>query len=169
MYDAQNHGIIKQAGSGPAIRIWEASEVFVKQVSIFLENTKGSLKKVTQLLRENGIDLIALSIADTRDFGILRTIVSDTEKAVEIVRNAGYAVKLTDVLAVVVPDRPGGLDDVLDLLDEHDIAIEYLYSFVRTSGDHALIIFRVENLEAASEALTKAGIQLLMQEQVRTL
>ncbi len=142
--------------------------MFVKQVSIFLENTKGSLKKVTQLLRENGIDLIALSIADTRDFGILRTIVSDTEKAVEIVRNAGYAVKLTDVLAVAVPDRPGGLDDVLDLLDEHDIAID-LYSFVRTSGDHALIIFRVENLEAASEALTKAGIQLLMQEQVRTL
>ena len=91
--------------------------MFVKQVSIFLENTKGSLKKVTQLLRENGIDLIALSIADTRDFGILRTIVSDTEKAVEIVRNAGYAVKLTDVLAVAVPDRPGGLDDVLDLLD----------------------------------------------------
>ncbi len=169
MYDGQNHGIIKRAGGGPAIRIWEAAEVFVKQVSIFLENTKGSLKQVTQLLRENGIDLIALSIADTRDFGILRTIVSDTDKAVEVVRDAGYAVKLTDVLAVAVPDRPGGLDDVLDLLDENDIAIEYLYSFVRTSGDHALIIFRVENLEAAYEALTKAGIKLLMQEQVRTL
>lgn len=143
--------------------------MFVKQVSIFLENTKGSLKKVTQLLRENGIDLIALSIADTRDFGILRAIVSDTDKAVEIVRDAGYAVKLTDVLAVAVPDRPGGLDDVLDLLDARDIAIEYLYSFVRASGDHALIIFRVENLEAAYDALSKAGVKMLMQEQVRTL
>ena len=87
--------------------------MFVKQVSIFLENTKGSLKKVTALLRDNGIDHIALSIADTRDFGILRTIVSDTDRAVEIIREAGYAAKLTDVLAVAVPDRPGGLNDVL--------------------------------------------------------
>ncbi|MGN0742711.1 MAG: ACT domain-containing protein [Candidatus Fimadaptatus sp.] len=143
--------------------------MFVKQVSIFLENTKGSLKKVTALLRDNGIDLIALSIADTRDFGILRTIVSDTDRAVEIIREAGYAVKLTDVLAVAVPDRPGGLNDVLELLDEAGIAIEYLYSFVRTSGDHALIIFRVEELERASGVLEGAGIKLLMQEQVRNL
>lgn len=143
--------------------------MFVKQVSIFLENTKGSLKKVTALLRDNGIDLIALSIADTRDFGILRTIVSDTDRAVEIIREAGYAAKLTDVLAVAVPDRPGGLNDVLELLDEAGIAIEYLYSFVRTSGDHALIIFRVEELERASEVLEGAGIKLLMQEQVRNL
>ena len=143
--------------------------MFVKQVSIFLENTRGSLKKVTALLRDNGIDLIALSIADTRDFGILRTIVSDTDRAVEIIREAGYAAKLTDVLAVAVPDRPGGLNDVLELLDEAGIAIEYLYSFVRTSGDHALIIFRVEELERASGVLEGAGIKLLMQEQVRNL
>lgn len=143
--------------------------MFVKQVSIFLENTKGSLKKVTELLRDNKIDLIALSIADTRDFGILRTIVSDTDRAVEILHEAGYAVKLTDVLAVAVPDRPGGLNEVLELMDSKDISIEYLYSFVRQSGDHALIIFRVENLEGASEILSNAGIQLLMQEQVRTL
>ena len=143
--------------------------MFVKQVSIFLENTKGSLKKVTALLRDNGIDLIALSIADTRDFGILRTIVSDTDRAVDIIREAGYAAKLTDVLAVAVPDRPGGLNDVLELLDGAGIAIEYLYSFVRTSGDHALIIFRVEELERASEVLEGAGIKLLMQEQVRNL
>ena len=143
--------------------------MFVKQVSIFLENTRGSLKKVTALLRDNVIDLIALSIADTRDFGILRTIVSDTDRAVEIIREAGYAAKLTDVLAVAVPDRPGGLNDVLELLDEAGIAIEYLYSFVRTSGDHALIIFRVEELERASGVLEGAGIKLLMQEQVRNL
>ena len=124
---------------------------------------------MTALLRDNGIDLIALSIADTRDFGILRTIVSDTDRAVEIIREAGYAAKLTDVLAVAVPDRPGGLNDVLELLDEAGIAIEYLYSFVRTSGDHALIIFRVEELERASEVLEGAGIKLLMQEQVRNL
>ena len=141
----------------------------VKQVSIFLENTKGSLMKVTKLLRDNGIDLIALSIADTRDFGILRTIVSDTDRAVEIVRQAGYAVKLTDVLAVAVPDHPGGLNEVLELLDGHDIAIEYLYSFVRTSGDHALIIFRVEDLERADEVLAQANIKLLTQDQVRKL
>lgn len=141
----------------------------VKQVSIFLENTKGSLMKVTKLLRDNGVDLIALSIADTRDFGILRTIVSDTDRAVEIVRQAGYAVKLTDVLAVAVPDHPGGLNEVLELLDGHDIAIEYLYSFVRTSGDHALIIFRVEDLERAAEVLAQANIKLLTQDQVRKL
>lgn len=141
----------------------------VKQVSIFLENTKGSLMQVTKLLRDNGIDLIALSIADTRDFGILRTIVSDTDRAVEIVRQAGYAVKLTDVLAVAVPDHPGGLNDVLELLDGHNIAIEYLYSFVRTSGDHALIIFRVEDLERAAGVLSEANIKLLTQDQVRKL
>lgn len=143
--------------------------MFVKQVSIFLENTKGSLRKVTALLRDNGIDLIALSIADTRDFGILRTIVSDTDRAVEVIREAGYAAQLTEVLAVAVPDRPGGLNDVLELLDQNGIAIEYLYSFVRTSGDHALIIFRVEELDRASEVLAGAGIKLLMQEQVRNL
>lgn len=143
--------------------------MFVKQVSIFLENTKGSLQKVTRLLRDNGIDLIALSIADTRDFGILRTIVSDTGKAVEILGAAGYAVKVTDVLAVAVPDTPGGLNDVLELLDGNDIAIEYLYSFVRTSGDHALIIFRVEDLQAASDVMVGAGIRLLTQDQVRCL
>lgn len=141
----------------------------VKQMSVFLENTQGSLKKVTKLLKDNDIDIIAMSIADTRDFGILRAIVSDTEKAVEKVSAADYAVKLTDVLAVAVPDRPGGLDEVLGLFDAKGIAIEYLYSFVRRSGDHALIIFRVENIEETAEMLTAAGVELLMQEQVRKL
>lgn len=142
------------------------SGVYVKQISVFLENTKGSLSKITRLLSENKIDLIALSIADTENYGILRGIVSDTEKAVEVVREAGYTVRLTDVLAVCVPDQPGGLAGVLTILNAADISIEYLYSFVRSSGSHALVIFRVQDAERAIRVLTEADVKLLTQQQV---
>ena len=141
----------------------------LKQISVFLENTKGSLSRITRVLSQNKIDLIALSIADTEHYGILRGIVSDTEKAVSILKEAGYTVKLTDVLAVCVPDEPGGLASVLTLMNAADISIEYLYSFVRSSGSHALVIFRVPDPQRAIQVLEEAGIKLLDQEQVYAL
>ncbi|MEG0901126.1 MAG: ACT domain-containing protein, partial [Clostridia bacterium] len=108
-------------------------------------------------------------VADTTHFGILRGIVADYENAMKLISENGYTVKLTDVLAVSVPDQPGGLADVLQSLADHEIVVEYLYSFVRNAGDHALIIFRVDKLAEAEEVLTSAGVRLLSQDEVRGL
>lgn len=143
--------------------------MYVKQISVFLENTPGSLSRLTQLLGDNQIDLIALSIADTEDYGILRCIVTDMERAVTVLREGGYTVRLTEVLAVCVPDHPGGLCEVLRLLNENDISVEYLYSFVRSTGSHALVIFHLSKLEEGKRLLEQHGIRLLDHEQVRSL
>lgn len=143
--------------------------MYVKQISVFIENTPGRLAHFTKLLGEHGIDLVSLSVADTTHFGILRGIVADYERAVELISENGYTVKLTEVLAVSVPDQPGGLAMVLEELAKNDIAVEYLYSFVRNVGGHALIIFRVDKLPEAEKVLTQAGVKLLSQEEVRGL
>ena len=143
--------------------------MYVKQISVFLENTKGSLSKMTRLLAEEGLDLIALSIADTEHYGILRGIVSDLEKGVKALKEAGYPARLTDVVAVCVPDRPGGLAEVLELLNDEGISVEYVYSFVRSSGSYALVIFHLSDLEKGTKVLTEHGVKLLQQEQIRSL
>lgn len=143
--------------------------MYVKQISVFIENTPGRLAAFTKLLGDNHIDLVSLSIADTTNFGILRGIVADYERAFQLIKDAGYTVKLTDVLAVAVADKPGGLAEVLTLLADNDIVLEYMYSFVRSAGDHALIIFRVDQLEKADKVLTQNGVKLLSQEEVRGL
>lgn len=143
--------------------------MYVKQISVFVENTPGRLAHFTRLLGENHIDLVSLSVADTTNFGILRGIVADYERAVQLLGENGYTVKLTDVLAVSVPDRPGGLADVLDALAGESISVEYLYSFVRSLDGHALIILRVDQLEKAQQVLEKAGVKLLSQEEIRSL
>ena len=141
--------------------------MYVKQISVFIENTQGKLADFAKLLGDNGIDLVSMSIADTTSFGILRGIVADYEKAVRIIEDAGYTACLTDVLAVTVPDRPGGLAQILKLLSDQGISIEYLYSFVRHKGNNALIVFRVEEIDRASRILTENGVKLLEQEEIR--
>ena len=141
----------------------------IKQISVFLENRTGSLEEFTRLLGEGGIDLIALSIADTTDFGILRAIVSDNEKTLELVKANGYTAKLSDVLAVVVPDSPGGLATALKTVNEAGVSIEYLYSFVRRVNHQAVIIFRVDKPEQAEKVLTAAGIGLLGPDEVKAV
>ena len=136
----------------------------VKQLSVFLENTKGRLAEMTEVLKEADLDLLALSIADTTSFGILRAIVSDNEKAVIALHDAGYTVHLNDVLAVVVPDHPGGLSDILKLLLKNDISVEYLYSFVRTPRQNALILFKVDNPAVAAQLLKDNDVKMLSQE-----
>lgn len=143
--------------------------MYVKQVSVFLENKKGSLTGLTKILSDSGIDLIALSIADTEQYGILRCIMTDTEKGVKVLKDAGYVVRLTDVVAVCVPDKPGGLNSVLELLTDNDISVEYVYSFVRSTGSHALVIFHLSDIEKGLRVLTERGVKLLNNDQVRSL
>jgi len=143
--------------------------MFVKQISVFLENKSGSLADFTKQLGKNGFDLMSLSIADTTDFGILRCIVADYSKAQQILAEAGYSVKITDVIAVSIPDHPGALADVLSMLSDHAIGLEYLYSFFRNHGDHALIIIRVDKPEEAAAALKNAGVRMLSQEDLQAI
>ncbi|NLX70827.1 MAG: ACT domain-containing protein [Clostridiales bacterium] len=111
----------------------------------------------------------AISIADTTNFGILRIIVDDPEKAVEVLKDAGYPVNTTEVLAVEVSDRPGGLHQVLNILSNEDISIEYLYSFVRRPEEMALILFKVDRLNDATDILKRAGINVITNDQVYDL
>jgi len=141
----------------------------IKQISVFIENMPGKLAHFTKLLGDHGIDMLSLSVADTTHFGILRVIVGEYEEAEKLISENGYTVKLTDVLAVSVPNRPGGLAHVLGLLSEKSIVVEYLYSFVRNVGDHAVIIFRVDQLLEAQTILLGAGVKLLNQDEVRKL
>ena len=143
--------------------------MYVKQISVFIENTPGRLAEFTKLLGDHQIDLVSLSIADTTQFGILRGIVADYERAVKIIGDAGYTVRLTDVLAAAVPDVPGGLAKVLRMLSENGISVEYLYSFVRNAGHNALIILRVEELDKAAQVMADNGVRLLDQAEVRNL
>lgn len=143
--------------------------MYVKQISVFLENSKGMLAKMTKLLGDAGLDLVALSIADTEHYGIVRCIVNDTDKGVKVLKEAGYTARLTDVLAVCVPDHPGGLAAVLSYLDAEGISVEYLYSFVRTAGDHALVIFHLTDIEQGRKVLLDKGVKLLGAEEMREL
>ena len=143
--------------------------MFIDQISVFMENKKGRLSSLTRILADNGIDLVALSIADTADYGIMRAIVNDTPDAEKALRAAGFMVSTTRVLGVVVPDTPGGLSDVLEIFSRGDVSVEYLYSFVRHQGKNALIMFKVTPVEKAVELLEKAGIELVTQEQVKKL
>lgn len=135
--------------------------MYIKQISVFIENRKGRLAEFCRLLGDNGIDMIAITIADTTSFGILRAIVNDVDKAVAVLRAANYAVTITEVLAVSICDQPGGLAVALELLRDAGISVEYLYSFVRHIGNDCAILFRVDQPEAAVEVFQKNNIRLL--------
>ena len=138
----------------------------IKQISVFVENKKGRLAKITEVLGQGGVDLVALSIADTTNFGIMRCIVSDPEKAITMLKNNGFTASTTDVIVAEVTDQPGGLAQVLRLLDQADISVEYLYSFVRTPNTNALILFRVEDIDAATKVLQNGGVKLLSEQDI---
>ena len=132
----------------------------VKQISIFLENKTGELSTVVSYLAEKCINLKALSIADTLDFGLVRIITDDPDKALDALHDGGYSVKATDVLAVTIDDRPGGLATVLSLLSRAGVAIEYTYAFLSNKPGFASLIFRVEDNVKATKALQDAGIKV---------
>ena len=125
----------------------------IKQLSIFVENKEGRMAEITQILAENGVDIRALSLADTTDFGILRIIVNNPDLAVKVLRDKGMTVSLTNVIAIGIADQPGGFAAAVKVLSQADISIEYLYAFVSRSGGTAYVILRVENNEKAIDVL----------------
>lgn len=141
----------------------------VKQISVFLENRAGRLAEVTNILGREGINIRALSLADTSDFGILRLIVNDPLKAARALRNAGFTLGETEVLAVEVPDRPGGLGKILSLLHQAGMNVEYMYAFVERSSDNAVIIFRFDDLDRAIQVLQDQGVTILNGQTVYSL
>jgi hypothetical protein len=144
--------------------------MILKQVSVFLENKSGRLAEVAKVLGENDIDISALSIADTTDFGILRLIVNKPDKAVRVLKDNGFTVGTTDVIAITVEDHPGGLASVLALLDRIQVDIEYMYAFIgnKASG-RAMVILRVENPESAIETLQENNVDIMPSSEVYRL
>ena len=139
----------------------------VNQISVFLENRPGTLTNMTALLAENGIDMRALSLAETNDFGIVRIIVDDVYKAATVLKDGGFVHKLTPVLAVLIPDEPGGLHKILQVLTEAGVNVEYMYAFLGGGDvDHAYMIFRVQEPQKAARALSGKGIKLVDQENI---
>lgn len=142
----------------------------VKQISVFLENRAGTLHDMTQALAEAKIDLRGLSLAETSDFGIVRLIVDDVLGTANTLKDAGFVASMTDVLAVEVPNVPGGLNRVLEILDGAGVNIEYMYAILgNKSSQTAYMIFRVDDNEKSSEALTKQGVKILNHEALSAL
>jgi hypothetical protein len=135
--------------------------MLVKQISVFLENKSGRLAEVTRTLKDRQVDIRALYIADTTEYGILRMIVDQPEKARDVLTEAGFTVSSTQVIAIAIADRPGTLDDALETLSSGSISVDYLYAFVGRSSEDAIVIIRVENPQLALEKLHEAGVRVL--------
>ncbi len=131
----------------------------IEQISVFIENETGGLADVVNVLARSAIDIRAMAIADQTDFGIVRLIVNDTDRACFALKDAGFTVRRTPVVAVLVPDRPGGLATTLNAL--RGIAVEYMYAFVRKSGEQAVVVFRFDDVDRAVATLRAAGATLL--------
>lgn len=140
--------------------------MLIKQISVFLENKSGRLAEVTRVLGQNNIDISALSIADTTDFGILRLIVNNPDMAEKVLRDNDFTVSSTNVIGISVEDKPGGLNKALSVLESNDIGIEYMYAFVGKFSDEAMVIIRVDDSDRAIEILEKNGIKVLSSESV---
>jgi hypothetical protein len=141
----------------------------VEQISIFIENKSGRLAEITRVLGDAGINIRALSLADTSDFGILRLIVNDVEKAKSVLKDGGFTVNKTEVVAVEVPDQPGGLSRILQSLDADQINVEYMYAFVERCGGNAVIIFRFDDTDKAIATLKSRGFNILEGQQLYSM
>ena len=130
----------------------------IHQLSVFLENKPGQLRTACEALTKARINLVTLSLADTAQFGILRLIIQDWRKAKTVLEKAGCVVKVTEVLAIEVADRPGGLAQILEIVDRAGLNIEYMYAFAEKRGDRALLVFRFTDPDAALQVLQAAGI-----------
>jgi len=140
--------------------------MLIKQISVFVENQPGRLSRLTRTLAQNDISIIAISISDTVDFGILRCLVDDPDKAERVLKESGFTASMTRVLAVELEDVPGGLADVLDELSAAEINVAYVYSFTRTRRGKALILFKVDDSEKAVAALQKKDVRILCMQDI---
>ncbi len=141
----------------------------VEQIAVFLENKSGRLAEITRVLAESDINIRALSVADTADFGILRLIVDKVDEAKRVLKTGGFTVGKTNVIAVEVPDKVGGLAGVLRTAEEAGLNVEYMYAFVNRSGENAVLIFRFDDMDKAIDALLDAGFTILSGAQVCAL
>lgn len=130
----------------------------VRQISVFVDNKPNQLAGVMKMIKESKINVRALSLADTSDFGIVRMIVNDTDKAVKQLKDASYAVTVTEVVAISIPDSPGQLSRVLDILGSRNVNLEYLYTFLGTSDKSVSFVIRVDDIANAADALNEGGI-----------
>ncbi len=141
----------------------------VKQISIFVENKEGRIKKAIDTLAKENINIRALSIADTTKYGILRLIVSDNEKAIKALEKDGFIVKENEVILLEVPDEPNGLNSTLAIFDEKGINLEYLYAFVSSKSDAAIVVMRLENMEKAITTLNENNVKILETKDIKDL
>ena len=141
----------------------------IKQLTVFIQNKKGTVVSVTDILSKNNINLRALSIAETQDFGILRLIVNDEAAAEKVLCENGYLIKVIDVVGVKIGDEPGKLTAALDVLDKADINVEYLYAFMARTEKHAYVVLRVESNAVAEAALTNAGFKMISDADINKL
>ncbi|MBQ7206786.1 MAG: hypothetical protein IJS01_03205 [Lentisphaeria bacterium] len=138
----------------------------VKQLSLFVENTPGSISKVCRVLKENDLSISTLSLADTSEFGILRLLIKESDAAAKALTAAGFVVKSADVLALTVPNRAGGLSEIFDILDKHDLSVEYMYAFTAGNSEKAVIVFRFEDPALALEKISGEKVELIGPEEL---
>lgn len=141
----------------------------IKQLTVFVQNKKGTVVSVTDILSKNNINLRALSIAETQDFGMLRLIVNDVKEAERVLNDNGYLIKVIDVVGVKIGDAPGKLTAALDVLDRADINVEYLYAFMARTEKHAYVVLRVEDNSVAESVLTSAGFKMITEADINKL
>ena len=145
--------------------IWYNTRMQIRQISIFLQNQPGQLSQICRALADAGINIATLSLADTSAFGIVRMIVDDHERAKDVLAAAGYVANVSEVVAVCVPDRPGGMAGVMQVLDRAGVDIEYSYAFAFHKGEKAVLVFRFDDNAAAAKALADAGYMTLNEEE----
>ena len=141
----------------------------ITQISIFLENRKGRLYDVCSLLGKNNINIRALTIAETESFGVLRIVVDKSDLAIKLLRDNHFVANFTDVIAIEVPDKPGGLASILKVLAENDVNIEYMYGFVEKFTDKALLVMRFEDTDFAQQILAKHNIRAVAEKDIEGL
>ncbi len=141
----------------------------IEQISIFIENRSGRLAKITSQLGAAGVNIRAMSLADTSDFGILRLIVNDTQKALSVLKGQGFTVRISQVMAVQIVDQPGKLGRFLTILEKAGLNVEYMYAYVQKSGDHAVIIFNFEDLDRVIQVVQEAGLTILNRDELMKL
>ena len=139
---------------------------FIKQLSLFVENTPGSISKVSRVLSENNLSISTLSLADTSEFGILRLLIKESDAAAKVLAGAGFVVKTADVLALTVPNRAGGLSEIFDILDRHNLSVESMYAFTAGKAEKAIIVFRFENPEEALAKISGEAVELISAEEL---
>ena len=141
----------------------------IRQLTVFVENRQGAMAEVTRELAEHNVDLRALSMAETQEFGVLRLIVKDVDSALTVLRESGHIVNVTPVTAVKISDAPGRLSQALSVLDRAGINIEYLYAFLTRTEKHAYVVLRVEDNDGAKNALSEAGFKLVQESDIQKL